>query len=66
VHFWSNARRHHRVVLEQQAERSNDIQLRIVDKITAFAGSMTLVYIHVAAFAAWMLFVERSPGRIRP
>jgi len=45
-------------VLTKQAE---DVQLRIAGAITKFAGSMTFVYLHVVAFAAWMLFVEGSP-----
>jgi uncharacterized membrane protein len=57
----SRPRRQHPVVLAQRAERFDNIQLRIADKITAFAGSMQFVYIHIAAFALWMLFVERSP-----
>ena len=52
---------HHPVVLEQQARRLRDTQLRIADKITAFAGSMNFVYLHVLLFTVWMLFVERSP-----
>src|SRR5215813_607424 len=51
----------HPVVLQQQEQRFSDWQLRIADKITAFAGSMQFVYIHIAGFAVWMLFVERSP-----
>jgi uncharacterized membrane protein len=43
------------------AERAADIQLRIADRITAFAGSMQFVYIHVALFAVWMLFIEPRP-----
>src|SRR5712672_4844053 len=52
---------HHPVVLEEQAQRAADIQLRIADRITRFAGSMNFVYIHVALFAIWMLFIEKSP-----
>jgi uncharacterized membrane protein len=51
----------HPVVLEQQAQRFDNVQLRIADKITAFAGSMQFVYLHVLLFAVWMLLVERSP-----
>jgi uncharacterized membrane protein len=54
-------RAHHPVVLAEQARRAADAQLRIADRITAFAGSMPFVYIHVVVFAAWMLFVESSP-----
>jgi uncharacterized membrane protein len=51
----------HPVVLEQQAKRAQDIQLRIADWITGFAGSMNFVYLHIAVFAIWMLFIEKSP-----
>jgi len=34
---------HHPVVLEQQAKRAHDFQLRIADWITAYAGSMPFV-----------------------
>ena len=55
------ALRHHPAVLEQRAQRAQDIQLRIADWITGFAGSMNFVYLHIALFAIWMLLVERSP-----
>jgi len=42
-------------------QRSADLQLRVADKITAFAGSMRFVYLHILGFAGWMLFVESSP-----
>ena len=41
--------------------RNADLQLRIADRITAFAGSMAFVYLHAVAFLAWMLVAERSP-----
>jgi uncharacterized membrane protein len=47
-----------RAIAEQ---RANDIQLRIADGITRFAGSMWFVYLHAALFTVWMLFVEKSP-----
>ena len=53
----------HPVVLEEQARRAADIQLRIADWITAFAGSMNFVYLHVVLFTVWMLFIESKPGR---
>ena len=56
-----DALRHHPAVLEQRAQRAQDIQLRVADWITGFAGSMNFVYLHIALFAIWMLFVERSP-----
>jgi len=52
---------HHPVVLEQQAQRAADIQLRIADWITGFAGSMNFVYLHVALFTVWMLVIESKP-----
>ena len=52
---------HHPVVLEQRAQRAQNVQLRIADWITSFAGSMNFVYLHIALFAIWMLLVERSP-----
>jgi len=52
---------HHPVVLAHQAQRAADILLRIADAITAFAGSMPFVYVHVVVFAVWMLFIESSP-----
>jgi uncharacterized membrane protein len=52
---------HHPVVLEHRARRAADVQLRIADAITAFAGSMRFVYIHAVGFALWMLFVEPNP-----
>jgi uncharacterized membrane protein len=52
---------HHPVVLEEQARRAADIQLRIADWITGFAGSMNFVYLHIALFTVWMLFIESKP-----
>jgi uncharacterized membrane protein len=53
--------RHHPVVLAQQAQRAEDVQVRIADGITAFAGSMNFVYLHVGLFTVWMLFIESKP-----
>src|SRR4029077_2171102 len=52
---------HNPVVLSEQAQRAANIQLRIADWITGFAGSMNFVYLHVVLFTVWMLFIERSP-----
>jgi uncharacterized membrane protein len=52
---------HNPVVLEEQARRAADIQLRIADWITGFAGSMNFVYLHIAIFTIWMLFIESKP-----
>jgi uncharacterized membrane protein len=52
---------HHPAVTSQFERRAADGQLRLADRITAFAGSMTFVYIHVLVFATWMIVLERSP-----
>ena len=43
------------------ASRSANVQLRIADVITAFAGSMKFVYVHIVAFVIWMMLAESSP-----
>ena len=52
---------HHPVVVAHRASRAADIQLRIADAITAFAGSMRFVYLHAVVFAIWMIFIESDP-----
>jgi uncharacterized membrane protein len=52
---------HHPAVVEQFEKRAADAQLRVADKITAFAGSMNFVYLHILLFALWMIVFERSP-----
>ena len=52
---------HHPAVERQWQKRADDAQLRVADKITAFAGSMNFVYLHVALFALWMVVFEKSP-----
>lgn len=52
---------HHPVVSALANRRAEDLQLRIADKITAFAGSMTFLYLHAVVFVAWMLAIEKSP-----
>jgi len=52
---------HSPVVLKQFEKRAANFQLRVADSITAFAGSMRFVYIHVVLFAVWMLVFEKSP-----
>ena len=51
----------HPVVLEEQARRAADLQLRTADWITRFAGSMNFIYLHIALFTVWMLFIESNP-----
>jgi uncharacterized membrane protein len=52
---------HHPTVEAHSEHRAADIQLRIADAITAFAGSMPFVYIHAIVFAVWMVFLESDP-----
>ena len=52
---------HHPVVTHVLTKRAENVQLRVADAITKFAGSMPFVYLHVVAFAAWMLLAEGSP-----
>ena len=51
----------HPTVVAFHESRAANVQLRVADVITAFAGSMPFVYVHVAGFAVWMLLVEGSP-----
>jgi uncharacterized membrane protein len=57
----NHERPHHPVVVELAAKRAENLQLRIADQITAFAGSMRFVYVHVVLFAVWMLVFESNP-----
>jgi uncharacterized membrane protein len=52
---------HHPVVVAHAERRAADIQVRVADWITAFAGSMLFVYLHAVVFALWMLFLEGDP-----
>jgi uncharacterized membrane protein len=48
--------------MKQAEERAASVQNRIADQITAFAGSMWFVYIHVIWFSCWIGFgVEKYP-----
>jgi uncharacterized membrane protein len=49
-------------LVKHSEQRAQDVQNRVADKITAFSGSMTFVYIHVVWFGLWIgLGVERYP-----
>jgi uncharacterized membrane protein len=49
-------------LLKHQEEQARDVQSRIADRITAFSGSMTFVYIHILWFGLWIgLGVEKYP-----
>jgi uncharacterized membrane protein len=49
------------VLLQHAHERAQHLENRVADAITGFAGSMSFVYLHVALFASWMVWLERSP-----
>ncbi|MDQ4093477.1 MAG: DUF1003 domain-containing protein [Actinomycetota bacterium] len=55
------SRQQHPAMVAHRAQRAADFQLRVADGITAFAGSMPFVYMHVALFGVWMLFIESDP-----
>jgi uncharacterized membrane protein len=49
-------------LLEHAKQRAESVQNRIADRITAFAGSMRFVYIHLLWFGCWIGFrVEGYP-----
>ncbi|MDQ0766393.1 DUF1003 domain-containing protein [Streptomyces canus] len=52
---------HHPAVVAHRNSRADNVQLRIADAITKFAGSMPFVYLHAVAFVVWMLLLESSP-----
>ncbi|MEP7180154.1 MAG: DUF1003 domain-containing protein [Pseudonocardiales bacterium] len=57
----TQAHKQHPALTAEAERRAADIQLRVADGITAFAGSMKFVYVHVLLFAVWMLVFEKSP-----
>ena len=55
------SRLEHPVVVRMREHRNSDMQLRVADAITRFAGSMAFVYLHVVLFTLWMVFLESTP-----
>jgi uncharacterized membrane protein len=52
----------HPALARHARERAESAQNRAADRITAFAGSMSFVYIHLVWFGCWIAFgVERYP-----
>jgi uncharacterized membrane protein len=51
----------HPALDEHARERAKNLQNRIADLITRFAGSMMFVYLSAIFFALWMLAVEHKP-----
>jgi uncharacterized membrane protein len=49
-------------LIEHEARRAANLQSRIADAVTAFAGSMLFVYVHIVWFTIWIaLPVEKYP-----
>jgi uncharacterized membrane protein len=48
-------------LLKHAEKRAQNVQNRIADRITGYAGSMNFVYLHIALFTIWMLVLERKP-----
>ena len=47
---------------EHAKKRAQSVENRVADRITAFAGSMPFVYLHVLWFAGWIaLGIEKYP-----
>jgi uncharacterized membrane protein len=51
----------HPAFISVAEKRAADVQLRVADAITKFAGSMMFVYVHIVLFAVWMLLIEKNP-----
>ena len=45
----------HPALIRHAEERARDVQNRIADFVTSFAGSMPFVYIHAVFFAVWIV-----------
>ena len=49
-------------LVEHARQRADNVQNRIADRITAFAGSMMFVYLHIIWFTVWIASgVEHYP-----
>jgi uncharacterized membrane protein len=49
-------------LLKYEEKRAENVQSRIADGITAFAGSMAFVYVHIVWFALWVSIpLEKYP-----
>src|SRR5947209_9706718 len=48
--------------IAHEAHRAANVQNRVADAVTAFAGSMVFVYVHIVWFVIWIsLPVEKYP-----
>src|SRR4051794_8776193 len=49
-------------LLKYEQGRASNLQSRIADAVTAFAGSMAFVYVHIVWFALWVTIpLEKYP-----
>ena len=49
-------------LLKHEENRATSVQSRVADAITAFAGSMAFVYVHIVWFALWVSIpLEKYP-----
>lgn len=51
-------RRTHPAIEVVMARRAADLQLKVTNRSTAFAGSMPFVHLHAAVFGAWMIVLS--------
>jgi uncharacterized membrane protein len=51
----------HPALLEHAQQRAQNVQNRIADQITKYAGSMHFVYLHIIIFVVWMVLIEEKP-----
>ena len=56
-----NNQRHHPAVVEEAKRRGGKFQLRLADRITAFAGSMNFVWIHAGFSRCGWWFLRKDP-----
>jgi uncharacterized membrane protein len=60
--FGPITRPQHPALLRHLEERERSVQVRIADAVTAFAGSMAFVYMHIVWFGVWIGFrAEKYP-----
>ena len=51
----------HPALIAHAQERAGNVQNRIADRITKYAGSMHFVYLHIVLFVVWMTLIEEKP-----
>lgn len=61
LHDSDIGRRTHPVVASFHEMGARELQVRVADAVTRFAGSMLFVCLHAIAFAAWMILAESTP-----